>query len=119
VIIAVDFDGVLCRDEFPNIGMPMYGMITFIRQARKAGVEVILWTCRVGERLEEALKWCEAHGLEFDAINDNAPSNICKYNTNPRKVYADFYIDDRAIAPRPPYSTFWDSLSAILREARE
>ncbi len=115
LIVAVDFDGVLCRDEFPNIGMPIYGMITFVKHIRAMGVEVILWTCRVGERLEEALKWCEAHGLEFDAINDNAPSNQCQYGTNPRKVYADFYIDDRAVVLHLP----WNNLHTILSQAKE
>lgn len=98
MIIAVDFDGVLCEDKFPEIGSPKYGMISAVRQAMDAGHEVILWTTRNGKELEEAVAWCEDYGLHFCTVNDQAPSNKKeyegKYQTESRKVYADMYIDD-------------------------
>lgn len=45
-----------------------------------------------------ALQWCYAHGLDFDAVNDNLPAHIEKYGNNCRKVYADVYIDDHNAA---------------------
>ena len=95
MIIAVDFDGVLCEDAFPLIGKPNYEMISIVRRWIDDGNEVILWTCRVDERLKEAVDWCSDYGLHFCTVNENAPSNLAKYPTNPRKVYADVYIDDR------------------------
>lgn len=95
MIVAVDFDGILCEDRFPCIGKPNYEMVSFVRQLIDAGHEVVLWTCRVEDRLEEALAWCEDRGLHFCAVNENAPSNLEQYGTNSRKVYADVYLEDR------------------------
>lgn len=98
MIIAVDFDGILCDNEFPEIGKPHYEMIAAVREAIDCGHEVILWTSRVDERLSEAVAWCVDRGLHFTSINDNAPSNKQKYEhlypNGTRKVYADVYIDD-------------------------
>lgn len=97
MIIAVDFDGILCEDAFPEIGKPKYPVISAVRQLIDAGHEVILWTSRVDERLKDAVKWCSDYGLRFCAVNGNAPTNVLKYGTDPRKVYADVYIDDRSL----------------------
>lgn len=98
MIIAVDFDGILCSNCFPGIGEPNYEMILVVRQLMDEGHEVVLWTCRVEKQLEEAVKWCEDRGMHFCAVNDNAPSNKAKfdgvYAESPRKIYADVYIDD-------------------------
>lgn len=98
MIIAVDFDGILCENAFPKIGKPIYSMVSFVRELMDNGHEVILWTSRVEEQLDEAVKWCEDRGLHFCAVNDSAPSNKKKYegvySTPPRKIYADVYIDD-------------------------
>lgn len=94
MIIAVDFDGILCEDKFPEIGEPNYEMIHLVRQLMDQGHEVILWTSRVEDRLQEAVDWCEDRGLHFTVVNEGAPSNLGKYPTNPRKIYANIYIDD-------------------------
>lgn len=100
MIVAVDFDGILCRDAFPDIGEPNYEMISLIREIIDAGHEVVLWTCRVDQRLVEAVEWCHDRGLYFCAVNDNAPSNKAKYGkeypNGTRKVYADLYVDDKS-----------------------
>lgn len=99
VIVAVDFDGILCRDEFPGIGAPNYGMISLVREIIDAGHEAVLWTSRADDRLVEAVRWCEDRGLRFCAVNDNAPSNRARYEgeypNGTRKVYADVYLDDK------------------------
>lgn len=96
MVYAVDFDGTLCEDAFPEIGAPRFAVIEFVKAARAAGDKVILWTCRVNDRLEAALAWCAEQGLVFDAVNDNLPALVEKYNSNCRKVCADVYIDDKA-----------------------
>lgn len=97
MIIAVDFDGTLCQDKFPKIGKPRKALIKFVKAHKTAGAKLILWTCRCGDRLKEAVAWCKEQGIEFDAINDNLKDYIKKYNNNCRKVYADMYIDDKSI----------------------
>ena len=98
MIIAVDFDGILCENEFPAIGRPRYENIMLVRELIDAGHEVILWTSRADNELNEAVTWCNDYGLRFAAVNENAPSNIeaykDKYPNGTRKVYADVYIDD-------------------------
>jgi len=100
MIVAVDFDGVLCKDAFPEIGEPNYRVISFVRELIDDGHEVVLWTCRVDRRLVEAVKWCHDRGLYFCAVNDNAPSNKAKYEkeypNGTRKVFADVYLDDKS-----------------------
>lgn len=99
MVIAVDFDGVLCENgNFPEIGKPIYPMVSFVRELMDQGHEVVLWTSRVGKPLNEAVEWCKDRGLRFCAVNDNAPSNkeqyLKEYPNGTRKVYADLYIDD-------------------------
>lgn len=97
MIWAIDFDGTLCVDEYPAIGAPRPDVLDFAKRVRRAGDSLILWTCRIGDELTAAVKWCRDNGLEFDAVNDNLPECIDRYGNNCRKVYADYYIDDRAL----------------------
>lgn len=90
-IYAVDFDGTLNTSEYPELGEPNVELFHFLIQRQQSGDKIILWTCREGKLLQEAVIYCRANGLEFDAINDNIPEN----KNNCRKVYADYYIDDR------------------------
>lgn len=99
-IIAVDFDGTLCKEEWPNIGKPNESVINYIKEQRAEGAKVILWTCREGELLDAAIRWCKEQGLEFDAINDNIPEAAEVFGGNSRKIYADEYIDDKAAGNR-------------------
>ena len=95
VVIAVDFDGTLCENAWPEIGAPKEHSIGFCLGVKAAGGKLILWTCREGKMLEDAVHWCAEHGLTFDAVNANLPERIEHYNTDPRKIGADFYVDDR------------------------
>ena len=94
-IYAVDFDGTLCSDRWPQIGEPNNNLIDFLIHQQKMGEKVILWTCRSSDLLEKAVKWCKRRGLIFDAVNDNLPGLVAAYGNNSRKVFADVYIDDK------------------------
>ena len=37
------------------------------------------------------------YGVEFDAINENVPEIFETFGTEARKIYADIYVDDRAV----------------------
>ena len=99
IIIAVDFDGTLCKNCWPDIGEPNHKLIDYLMECYFNGAKLILWTCREGELLDKALEWCEEMGLLFDAVNNNIPESIEKYGSNCRKVYADIYIDDLSAKP--------------------
>lgn len=93
-IYAVDFDGTLCRNKWPQIGEPNDILLGFLKEAREQGSKVVLWTMREGDMQEQAVAWCRNHGLEFDAVNDNTAEMKEFYGNNPRKVFANVYIDD-------------------------
>lgn len=96
VIFAVDFDGTLCRHDFPRIGHGNQGLIEKLIEVRRNGSKLILWTCRHGEYLRAAVEWCKERGLEFDAVNDDLPEVVESFGSEKsRKVFANFYIDDR------------------------
>ncbi len=99
MIIAVDFDGTLCVDAYPGIGEANMQLIRLLACRQAAGDKLILWTCRCGRQLLEAVNWCRMHGLTFDAVNDNLPEVIAKWGNDSRKVSADVYIDDRSVQP--------------------
>lgn len=96
-VIAVDFDGTLCKDRWPNIGEPYGEVINECIRRQADGDKIILWTCRSGALLDDALLWCLNRGLKFDAVNDNLAENIEKYKNNCRKVWADEYWDDKNV----------------------
>ena len=98
-IIAVDFDGTLCSECYPQIGLPNLPLIYLLKQLRRQGKQVILWTCRCEQRLEEAVEWCRGFGLEFDAVNANVPETLEYYGMESRKISADVYIDDKSCFP--------------------
>jgi hypothetical protein len=98
LIYAVDFDGTLCESCYPEIGKPNKNLIRFLIAEQARGARVILWTCRCGEYLQQAVAWCRLQGLVFDAVNENLPEYIEKFDNDCRKIYADIYIDDKAVS---------------------
>lgn len=97
-IIAIDFDGTLVEDKFPFIGEPREWVWSSVKEAQRCGVKIILWTSRDNERLKDAVEFCVSRGLHFDAINDNLDECKVMFNNNTRKVYANEYWDDKAVA---------------------
>jgi len=98
-VCAVDFDGTLCNSQWPGLGEPNMALIQKLLAWKKKGNKLILWTCRAGQALADAVEWCKEYGLEFDAINDNLPELVAHYGNNSRKISADIYIDDRSTLP--------------------
>ena len=96
MIIAVDFDGTLCENEYPDIGRPIQPVINWLTESKKRGHKIILWTCRCGWKLDRAVEWCREHGLEFDKVNENLDEVIQQHGGDTRKIYADMYVDDKA-----------------------
>lgn len=98
-VIAVDFDGTLCENKFPEIGEPKWPVIFAAKAEQEKGAKLILWTCRTGQELDEAVEAAEDWGLTFDAVNENLPERIEMFGNDPRKIGADEYWDDRAVSP--------------------
>ena len=97
LFIAVDFDGTLCENNFPGIGSPNMEVIKWVLdQQKNHGAKLLLWTVRNKENgrdyLQEAIDWSAHFGIHFDGINENP-----FWDLNSRKMYADIYLDDRAM----------------------
>lgn len=95
-IIGVDFDGTLATIDapYPAIGRPIHEIIDYILEEQRKGAYLVLVTMREGTALEGALMFCEDYGIKFDAVNDNLPHMKAYFNTNPRKIFCNEYIDD-------------------------
>lgn len=99
--IAVDFDGTLVKDKFPEIGEELPYAVDTVKYFIKCGHKIILHTSRTHyiynghDALAEAEQWCKSKGIELYAVNDN-PECRKKYFEQ-TKVYADIYIDDHGI----------------------
>ena len=90
MIIAVDFDGTLMIKGQPNLSL-----IGMLKANQNRGNVIILWTCREGKSLREALMFLNKHGFRPNYVNCNCPQGIKKMGHDSRKVYADLYIDDK------------------------
>lgn len=112
MIIAVDFDGTIARSEFPIIKgeMPYAGEV--LRRLHTSGHYIILWTCRCGDRLLDAINWLLEHQIPFDRINDHNPENVRLYGEGGNKVYAHCYVDDKNVGGFPG----WQEVERIINE---
>ena len=75
------------------------GVIDYVLGQQATGAKLILWTNRKGERLAEAVMWCAERGIAFDAVNENLPEVVERFGGDTRKVFANEYLDDRAVLP--------------------
>ena len=95
--LAIDFDGCLCTNAYPEIGEPIWPVIRRAKAEQQAGAGLILWTCREGQLLLDAIDACEGWGLSFNTVNESLPDWIEAFGTKPRKVGASEYWDDKAV----------------------
>ena len=97
MIIAVDFDNTIARTTFPEIHGEIAGAIDSLNRFQTAGHTIILWTCREGKYLDDAVRWLAGHGFSPDCVNCHSEKQISEWGTDPRKIGADVYIDDRNV----------------------
>lgn len=94
--IAIDFDGTIVADSYPDIGKPMLFAFDTIHRFQNEGYRIILWTYRCGIKLDEAVAFCEENGIKFYAVNKSFPEEIYSERYS-RKIKADYFIDDRNV----------------------
>jgi len=123
--IAVDFDGTIVENCFPEIGEERSFAVEVLKKFREEEHHVlILWTVRNGAYLEEALRWCEERGLVFDAVNEHYLEDGESFPVEDfsHKVNAHLFIDDRNIGGVPDWTTIYrqvksgNAFSPILPE---
>lgn len=90
--IAVDFDGTIVDNEYPNIGCPVPHAFEWLKKLKAKNADLILWTWRSGDELRDAVKYCRIQGVDFEFVNRN-PLN----NGRSPKAFADVYVDDTGV----------------------
>ena len=95
-LIAIDFDGTIVEDKYPDIGKPLMFAFETMKRMQEDGHRLVLWTYRKGKKLDEAVEFCKKNGIEFYAVNKNFVEEDYTPDV-PRKLKADIFIDDRNI----------------------
>ena len=105
LIVAVDFDGTIVENMFPEIGPEVPGAFKWLNIFKEAGAKLLLWTVRsdtnsymrhdnvCGKVLSAAVSYCGVKGIGFDGVNEYYPQ---KAWSDSEKVFAHVYIDDAA-----------------------
>ncbi len=107
--VAVDFDGTIVENKYPQIGEPLLFAFETLQELQKRGFILILWTVRSGQLLDEAVAFCLMNGIEFYAVNRNHPEeHDCDYFS--RKLDVDVYIDDRNLGGFPGWEAAFQML---------
>ncbi|MBQ2121007.1 MAG: hypothetical protein II199_00770 [Bacteroidaceae bacterium] len=109
--IAVDFDGTIVEDRYPQIGKERPFAVATLKQLMNDGHHLILWTVRKGERLDEAVKWCEDRGVRFFAVNKDFDDDELDQLHHSRKIKADLFIDDRSVTGLPDWGVIYQLIS--------
>ncbi len=107
--VAVDFDGTIVENDYPQLGKPMLFAFETLKELQKRGFTLILWTIRTGKLLDEAVEFCLQNGVEFYAINQNHPEEVFD-SSLPRKIEVDVFIDDRNLGGFPG----WEKVFSML-----
>ncbi|MDD5861113.1 MAG: hypothetical protein PUD15_00930 [Prevotella sp.] len=116
MVIAVDFDGTIVENRYPEIGEERPFATETLKMLQRHHHQLILWTCREGKLLDEAIQWCHERGVDFWAVNRDYPEENGTQNNNnfSRKIKADLFIDDRNVGGLPD----WGEIYHIIVERK-
>ena len=93
--ILVDFDDTL----YSNISIFQQlcdDVVNTLKEAKALKARLILWTCRAGDYLEEAIKYAKDYlDLEFVDVNPHNPNSPLSH-----KAFGHIQLDDRAGLPQ-------------------
>ena len=119
VVICVDFDGTCVTHDFPRIGKDI-GAVPVLKELVENEHQLVLFTMRSGDSLDEAVQWFKDNDIELYGINVN-PSQS-KWTESP-KAHGNIYIDDLALGAPLVYDTTtssrmyinWDAVRVMLK----
>jgi len=108
--IAVDFDGTIVTHAYPAIGKPIpFAIETLKRLQAEDHHLIILWSCREGQVLQDAIDYCHSRGLDFYAVNSNFPGEP-QDGLTAHKLTADLFIDDRNLGGLPDWGVIYQMI---------
>ena len=95
LVIAVDFDGTIVTNKYPDIGYLKRNAKKVINELYDAGHEIIINSCRQGKEEQDMIDFLKQMGIKYSAVNENLGYRIEEYGNDCRKIGADVYIDDK------------------------
>lgn len=112
-VIAVDFDGTIVEQFYPEIGELKENAKKVINKLYDEGHTIIIWTCRCNahdeiEDLTNMKYFLEFNGIKYHKINENA--DCVTFGCKP-KIYADVYVDDRNLI----HTDNWDLVYSLIQ----
>lgn len=93
IYLAIDFDDTIF--DWKNKGYECDYVVDLVKRCQdKLNAKVLLYTCRQGGMLDEAVKYCESVKINLYGVNDNPD-----YPKNGSKMYYNVLLDDKACLP--------------------
>jgi len=110
-IVAIDFDGTIVEDKYPNIGPLKENAVSCIKLLKELGCYIIVTSCRTSPNRTSSVterslqrqimqKFLRENDIPYDWVDDGTQG----------KVVADIYVDDRAIR----FENNWDEIVRII-----
>lgn len=117
-ILAVDFDNTIVDTDESVLRQPVIKGLRkdakeILQKLHDEGHYIIINTCRNGGTLQKAIDYLNENGVIYDIVNANHPDNVKKFKRDNRKIFADFYIDDKNIGGIPE----WEDIYNIIKVA--
>lgn len=97
LVIAVDFDGTIVEEAFPGIGAIKNRTVELMKQAMDNGHTVIVWTARSGLALDSAVRFLDENNIPYHYVNENPEDEYAIRGEQGRKLFCNYYLDDRAV----------------------
>lgn len=95
MIISIDFDGTIIKDNYPNITELLPNVKYVLQYWFNRSHNIIINTCRNLQHAENAKNYLIQEGIPFDYFNENSPKNIERFGSDTRKISCDIQIDDK------------------------
>lgn len=109
LIVAFDFDDTIF--DWTDSGHTYNKVIDLLKECKELGFHLILFTCREGQILKEAVEFCNYLGIKPDSVNENTMRNS-------RKPLYNILLDDRA-GLSAAYETLKEAISYIRLEMKK
>jgi len=109
-IVAIDFDGCIADYSKGWLGENVFGDVIpgckeALQRMKDDGYKIIIYTVREHTRWLE--QYFKSNGIPYDYINESVPGT---YSNDGSKVYADVYIDDRAVT----FDGNWEKIPKVV-----
>lgn len=90
LVVAFDFDSTVY--DYHDAGDKFDFVIDLLREAKKLGCYLVVWTCRSEKYYPFIREYLEVNDIPYDSINEECPA----VRFNSQKIYYNILLDDRA-----------------------